>query len=135
MQRPPVLASTRASPRSYRADAGCQESVLLDPLGVSLCGRLPGLPSRSSPARVGVWSCWPEPPWPSLSCYGCRGTARLEARAYDLAVADFSEAIRLAPKYAKAYRGRGQAYAAKGDAAAAGADLKRARSLDPGLGE
>jgi tetratricopeptide (TPR) repeat protein len=50
---------------------------------------------------------------------------------YDKAIADFTEAIRLDPKYALAYANRGAAYVNKGDSDKAIADCTEAIRLDP----
>jgi Mlc titration factor MtfA (ptsG expression regulator)/Tfp pilus assembly protein PilF len=54
-----------------------------------------------------------------------------EAGSYNQAIADYSEAIRRAPDFARAYRDRGAAYAARGEHGKAIADLTRALQLDP----
>jgi tetratricopeptide (TPR) repeat protein len=52
-------------------------------------------------------------------------------RDYDRAIADYSQAIRLDPKYAVAYINRGISYEAKGDNDRAIADYDQAIRLDP----
>ena len=54
---------------------------------------------------------------------------------YDKAIADFTEAIRLNPKIAKAYNNRGLAYENKGDYDKAIADCTEAIRLDPKFAE
>ena len=49
---------------------------------------------------------------------------------YDLAIASFSEAIRLSPKYVAAYNNRGNIYKTKGDYAKAIADYNTAIHID-----
>ena len=49
----------------------------------------------------------------------------------DRAIADYTEAIRLDPKYANAYSNRGVAYSDKGDKDRAIADFTEAIRLDP----
>jgi tetratricopeptide (TPR) repeat protein len=60
-----------------------------------------------------------------------RAAAHFNARAYGAAIADYTEAIRLNPKFAAAYGDRGAAYAAKGDLDKAIADATEAIRLDP----
>lgn len=62
-----------------------------------------------------------------------RGLARKGLKDAAGAVADFGEAIRLNPKFAKAYYERGLLLQAAGKTDEAAADLKRAGELDPAL--
>jgi tetratricopeptide (TPR) repeat protein len=52
---------------------------------------------------------------------------------YDKAIADYTEAIRIDPKYAHAYYGRAAAWNAKGDKDKEMADYNEAIRLDPTL--
>ncbi len=61
-----------------------------------------------------------------------RGAARQGLGRLEEALADYSEAIALAPSYAEAYHNRGAAWLEMGDARAALADLDRALVLRPG---
>jgi len=61
---------------------------------------------------------------------GRRATAD-QARAFDLAIADFTAALRLDPNNAKTYQERGVAYLSKGDLDKAIADFTQAIRLDP----
>lgn len=63
-----------------------------------------------------------------------RGNGRMTAQKYDEAIADFSEAIRLAPAMAAYYRDRAQAYAATGKMDLGMVDMDRALALDPNDG-
>lgn len=64
-----------------------------------------------------------------------RGNARLTAGKADAALADFTEAVRLAPGKASYYGDRSRAHEANGDARLAAADIDKALALDPGNGE
>jgi tetratricopeptide (TPR) repeat protein len=55
--------------------------------------------------------------------YSSRGNAYLAKGDLDRAIVDFTEAIRLDPKYAEAYYNRGTAYATKGDRESAVGDF------------
>ena len=89
---------------------------------------------RLKPNDVGAWS--PDHartgrvgrPWPNL--YNNRGYAYLRKGDVDKAIADYDEAIRLDPKYAKACFFRGSAWENKGDWDKAVADYTRAVRLD-----
>jgi tetratricopeptide (TPR) repeat protein len=50
---------------------------------------------------------------------------------HDKAIAAYSKAIKLDPKYSFSYLGRGDAYLAKGDRTRALQDYERAARLDP----
>src|SRR5216684_3591567 len=63
--------------------------------------------------------------------YFNRGLAYSSKKDYDRAIADFSEAIRLDPKYAWTYANRGSIRTAKGEFDLAIADLTEAINLDP----
>ena len=54
---------------------------------------------------------------------------------YDRAIADYTETIRLDPKYALAFYNRGLAKQKIGDTAGGEADLASARALDPNVGK
>jgi tetratricopeptide (TPR) repeat protein len=58
-----------------------------------------------------------------------RGLARFEKGEYDLAIADFTEAIKGHAAYSEAYDKRGDAHAVKGDQAKAAADRDKAREI------
>ena len=54
---------------------------------------------------------------------------------YDRAIRDFDEAIRLDPKYARAYAERGYAWLAKGNYDQALKDYDQAIRLDPAMAQ
>ena len=63
--------------------------------------------------------------------YYRRGDAYLKKKRYDLAIADYSQAIKLDPKYIDAYLYRGLAYNAKGQYDLAIADYSKVIKSDP----
>jgi tetratricopeptide (TPR) repeat protein len=65
--------------------------------------------------------------------YFIRGRAKMCQEAFDKALADFQEAIRMKPKYARAYLEMSAAYAALGDAQQAEENRAKAFDLDPSL--
>jgi tetratricopeptide (TPR) repeat protein len=69
--------------------------------------------------------------WRGKAAYNNRGNAYFAKKDYDRAIADYTEAIRLDPKYALAYSNRGTAYKAKGNYDLAIADYTEAIRLDP----
>jgi len=75
-----------------------------------------------------------DPASPNLAtAYSSRGFAYMKAEAYDSAIADFNQVIRLDPDPAEAYNNRGYAYAGKGDYERAMKDYNEALRLDPDL--
>ena len=64
-----------------------------------------------------------------------RGNAKAAQQAFPAAIADLSEAIRLAPDNAGYYSDRAQAYGRSGQPGKARADLEKALELDPDDGE
>jgi tetratricopeptide (TPR) repeat protein len=65
------------------------------------------------------------------TAHNARGVAYHQSGDYDLAIADFNEAIRIYPRLAKAYYNRGIVDHAKGDLDKAIADFSDAIRLDP----
>ena len=63
--------------------------------------------------------------------YHRRGTAYASKKEYDQAIADYTQAIDIDPKYVGAYNDRGIAYTNKGDYKNAIADVTRAVELTP----
>jgi tetratricopeptide (TPR) repeat protein len=70
-------------------------------------------------------------PLDSAEAYCERAGNHLKTKAYDLAVADYDQAIALAPKDAAAYRGRGDAHSWQCAYDKAVADYDQALTLDP----
>jgi tetratricopeptide (TPR) repeat protein len=62
--------------------------------------------------------------------YRNRGVAHASKKDYDSAIADYSKAVEINPKYAAAYNDRALAYTNKGDFQRAVADVTRAVELD-----
>jgi tetratricopeptide (TPR) repeat protein len=69
--------------------------------------------------------------WRGKAAYNNRGNAYFADKDYDRAIVDYTEAIRLDPKYALAQNNRGNAYKAKGDYDSAIADYTETIRLDP----
>ena len=61
--------------------------------------------------------------------YHRRGTAYASKKEYDQAIADYTKALEIDPKYVGAYNDRGLAYTSKGDYERAIADVTRAVEL------
>jgi len=66
--------------------------------------------------------------------YYNRGIKYSSKGDYDRAIADYTEAIKLDPTFARAYYNRGFAKRAKGDSANASADIAKAMLLNPKVG-
>src|SRR5262247_1062100 len=60
-----------------------------------------------------------------------RGVAALSRGAYDQAITDFTEVVRLTPNRVEAYHNRGEAYRLKGDYDQALADYTKALAINP----
>jgi tetratricopeptide (TPR) repeat protein len=97
-----------------RALVDCNQAVKLGPS--------PGAISATGAERLGDDRT-------SSDYYAQRGVAYLGKKDYDRAITDFSNAIRLNPKNAKAISNRGLAYQGKGDSARADADFEAAKQL------
>lgn len=67
------------------------------------------------------------------AAYVSRGRAYIQSRAYDKAIADLTQAVRLAPKLATAYSHRGWAHIEMGNYDQAITDLNEALRLEPQL--
>jgi tetratricopeptide (TPR) repeat protein len=73
-------------------------------------------------------------PFSGLPYYN-RGTTLLSMKQYDRAIADFSKAVEINPRYAEAYQNRGAARKDLKDYDAAIADFKRAIAINPTYGD
>jgi tetratricopeptide (TPR) repeat protein len=71
----------------------------------------------------------------SAVAYNNRGLANYHRREYGRAVADFTEAVRLDGKFARAYYNRSLAHRQLGNTDLADADRATALRLDPALGK
>jgi tetratricopeptide (TPR) repeat protein len=71
---------------------------------------------------------------PKVFALVSRGNAYKDKGDVDHAISDYSEAIRLNPKYALAFNNRGNAYRAKGELDRAISDYNEALRLDPEYG-
>jgi tetratricopeptide (TPR) repeat protein len=67
----------------------------------------------------------------SAEIYSNRGVSYSKKGDYDLAIADFTRAMKLNPNAAIAYYNRGMTYAAKGNVNNALFDLEKCLELDP----
>ena len=59
---------------------------------------------------------------PSVAAYNLRGSAYYDKGEYDIAIADFNDALRIGPPSGIIFHNRGNAWRAKGDYAKAIAD-------------
>jgi len=89
-------------------------------------------PDKVIPACTKMAEDQSETPHNRAVSYYDRGNAYKNLKDYDHALADYSEALKLDPRYAHAYLNRGFVYVAKNDADHALADLNRSIQLDPG---
>jgi tetratricopeptide (TPR) repeat protein len=68
---------------------------------------------------------------PEVDVYCLKGLMHLSKGEHDKAIAAYSEAIKLDPKYSFSYVGRGDVYLAQGDLKRALSDFDVAARLDP----
>lgn len=90
-------------------------------------------PFRSLLKAAGPASSFPAPEHPHLSAkkFNDAGLALYQRDVYDFAIAQYSEAIRLSPGYAQAFKNRGDVYLAKGDYGHAIENYSQALHLNP----
>jgi tetratricopeptide (TPR) repeat protein len=83
----------------------------------------------TAPSRITPRQSNPTPN--NVTAYLARGTAHLEAFAFDSAITDFTKAIELKPNNDSAYTNRGAAYYEKAEFDRAIADFTKAIDLNP----
>jgi tetratricopeptide (TPR) repeat protein len=86
----------------------------------------------ASPAPKPAAPAPPTPPTTDAESFALKGAKAYAARDYDLAIADFTEAARRAPRESRPIYNRGAAHFAKGEDAQALADFNAALRLNPG---
>jgi tetratricopeptide (TPR) repeat protein len=69
----------------------------------------------------------------AAQAYADTAIAAIGRKDYDKAIADYTQAIHIDPKFATAYSNRGSAYGMKGDYDKAIADYTKAMELNPGI--
>jgi tetratricopeptide (TPR) repeat protein len=87
--------------------------------------------ARVSAFDLAIESAWIEPPPTTADMFAARGAERTKGQNYDLAIADFSLALKLDPGSAQAYAGRGMAYLRKGCVDQGAADFEKALQIEP----
>lgn len=97
--------------------------------------RIGRIVSRGHASPEGFWYDQDQREWVVVLTRAAsnRGLAFMGKGDVDKAIADYDQAIRLNPDYAKAYYGRSITYEDKGDLDKASADRKRAKGLDPNV--
>jgi tetratricopeptide (TPR) repeat protein len=88
-------------------------------------------PDKVIPACTKLAEDQSDTPHNRAVAYYDRGNAYKNLKDYDRALADYSDALKLDPRYAHAYLNRGFVYVAKNDADHALADLNRSIQFDP----
>src|ERR1700676_3568920 len=68
---------------------------------------------------------------PDQALYNMRGSAYFDKGEYDIAIADFNDALRIGPPSGTIFHNRGNAFRGKGDYAKAIADYDSANRLNP----
>ena len=117
-----------------RAIADFDEAIRLDPGDATAYNnRGAARVAKGDPARIVYRTIVDDSRWPApkaVFLYKSNGLAQRAKDEVDLALADFSEAARLAPRDALTYNNRGAAYVARGDLDRAVADFTEAIRLD-----
>lgn len=99
---------------------------------IELCNRVADISPDDRIASCGaVIEAGAQTPRTRAVALNNRGNARYRKGDYDLAIADYGEAIKANPRYARAFNNRGLAFQKKGDYARAIADFSQAIRLDP----
>lgn len=112
-----VVASARTQAEQSQMRAICADNRTEPNLRISAC-TVVILKAKEAPGNLAI-------------TYYNRGFGYQGTADYDRAIADYSKAIDLNPKFANAYNNRGTVYGIKGDHDRAIADFTKAIDLDP----
>jgi tetratricopeptide (TPR) repeat protein len=118
---------------SLTTEVGCRQQAETSPVPTSTPTPTPALSPSSPTPPVAPPSPMPSPSPTRATAVECveRGIALAKEGRYDQAIAEYTKAIELDPKYALAYCFRGDAYGKTGKSNLAIADYTKAIELDP----
>lgn len=122
----------RSQRRIYFTYTGGRPFLTVSPAGAPAREALPALPAGTR--RVEALNSFAVPPKTAAE-FARRSGVRLAQRAYNEAIADLSEAIRLAPDTAAYYGDRAHAYSLSGQHTLSRADIDKALTLAPNDGD